>query len=50
MTGPGCSPGAPADPRHRRQVAEASHDAGATEEINEAEHRALDAIGGVLSS
>src|SRR5690349_1510846 len=29
-------------------VAEASHDAGATEEISDAEHRALDAIAGVL--
>ena len=32
------------------QVAEASHDAGATEEISDAEHRALDAIAGVLSA
>src|SRR6478735_12597995 len=32
------------------QVAEASHDAGETEEINAAERRALDAISGVLSA
>jgi hypothetical protein len=31
-------------------VAEASHDAGATEEMSNAEHRAIDAIGGVLSA
>jgi hypothetical protein len=31
-------------------VAQASHDAGATEEISEAEHRALDAIAGVLDA
>ena len=32
------------------QVAEASHDAGETEEISAAERRALDAISGVLSA
>jgi hypothetical protein len=31
-------------------VAEAGYDAGATEEISEAEHRALDAIAGVLDA